>query len=342
MHERTSAFAELGNILLDALSDHPRTAHAKSLAALIPAQQAHNRWFTPASVRMVLEETGKMVARDKMEKWTSSYNLPATDREPSAVALVMAGNVPLVGFHDLMTVLVSGNRALVKPSSKDPELVRRLSEILTYINPSFSEYISFTEGHLADFDAVIATGSDNSSRYFEYYFGSKPHIFRKNRTSLAIIDNTTTSSEISALGRDIFSYFGLGCRNVSKIFIPRGFELSDLTRGWKTYSHLGDHPSWKNNYNHNRAICLVNGEKFIDGDFFLLKEDENLISPLTVVHYQQYESPGEIENLISPYKEKIQCITGKGHLPFGTAQQPDLWDYADNIDTMKFLLSLKK
>lgn len=342
LEERTGAFVDLGILIHDALSGSPATASSKRLGELITLQRLHNKWFTPVNVRMALEAVGKMLVREKMDQWLSSYTIPEINHTPVTVALVMAGNVPLVGFHDLMAVLVTGNRALVKTSSKDPELIREISGILTGLNTGFSDLIGFTDGYLKDYDAVIATGSDNSARYFEYNFGSNHHLFRKNRTSISIVDSGITPEEISSLGRDIFSYFGLGCRNISKIFIPRDFDLSRLIPVWQGYSHLNDHPSWKNNYIYNRAIFMVNGEQFTDGGFFLLKEDKKLVSPPSVVYYQHYDRAVDIEKIVSLHSGKIQCITGKGYIAFGDAQQPDPWDYADNVDTIKFLLSLKK
>jgi hypothetical protein len=253
----------------------------------------------------------------------------------------MAGNIPLVGFHDFLSVLISGNSIIAKTSSKDAELIIYLSEILCSINPGFRERIRFTDGLLTGFDAVIATGSDNSSRYFEYYFGKYPHIIRKNRNSIAVIDGTETDTELENLGIDIFSYFGLGCRNVSKAFLPEGYDFHTMIKNWDKFSDVINHNKFANNYDYNMAIYLVNKEKFLDTGYLLLKESTELSSPVSVLYYEFYNSVQTVSARINYLREKIQCVTGKNHLAFGKAQFPKLWDYADNIDTLDFLLKKK-
>lgn len=336
-----NAFSELGEIMAEAASDHPAGAEAVKLSSLMERQFLINRWFTPSNVRLAVGSLAKMISRDNLDKWTGSYNIPDEKNNPRTVALVMAGNIPLVGFHDFLSVLVSGNRVLVKTSSKDPELIREISGILTGLNNGFSNLISFTDGYLKDYDAVIATGSDNSSRYFEYYFGSRPHIFRKNRTSISIITPGTTEDEIRLAAVDVFSYFGLGCRSVSKLFIPEDFDITTLKSLWSSHSGIINHSGWRNNYNYNRAVSKVNNEYVTDGGFFLLRESHSLFSPLSVINYEKYSSNLMVENSIAASGDNIQCIAGAGYIPFGRTQQPELWDYADNIDTLEFLLSVK-
>ena len=250
----------------------------------------------------------------------------------------MAGNIPLVGFHDFLTVLISGNNLIAKTSSKDSELIVFISEILCQVNPDFRNKIEFTDGTLTGFDVVIATGSNNTSRYFEYYFNKYPNIIRKNRTSISIIDGNETRSELEALGADIFSYFGLGCRNVSKIYIPEGYDLSKLSAHWVALSKCIDHQKYANNYDFNKAVYLVNREAFHDAGFILMKEDSKLASPVSVLYYEYYESQYAVKQQIYQLGDKIQCIAGKHYIPFGKTQSPHLWDYADGIDTLQFLL----
>jgi hypothetical protein len=253
----------------------------------------------------------------------------------------MAGNIPLAGFHDFLSVLITGNNLIAKTSSKDYEIITYISDILCSINPSFRNRIEFTEGVLSNFDLVIATGSDNSSRYFDYYFGKFPNIIRKNRNSVAILEGDETDDELKALGTDIFSYFGLGCRNVSKIYIPKGYDLSSLPDHWKNFSDVISHPKYANNYDFNKAVYIVNKEAFYDSGILLLKEDSKISSPVSVLFYEYYESQYAVKQQTELLKEKIQCVVGQHNIPFGQAQWPHLWDYADGIDTIEFLLKKK-
>jgi hypothetical protein len=250
----------------------------------------------------------------------------------------MAGNIPLVGFHDFLSVLISGNRIMAKTSSKDTELIKYISGILCSLNTGFSGLIEFTEDKLSGFDAVIATGSDNSSRYFEYYFGKYPHIIRKNRNSVAVITGDEKDEELRDLGKDVFSYFGLGCRNVSKLYLPAGYRIERILDNWSHNSAIVNHSKYANNYEYNMAVWLVNREKFLDTGYILLREEKNLVSPIATLYYEYYESPEKLSDSLNGLSEKLQCIAGKGHNRFGTLQSPELWDYSDNIDTLDFLL----
>jgi hypothetical protein len=250
----------------------------------------------------------------------------------------MAGNIPLVGFHDFISVLITGNNIIAKTSSKDSDLISFVSEILCDINPGFTEKIKFSEDVLSGFDTVIATGSDNSSRYFEYYFGKYPSIIRKNRKSVAIIDGSESEKELAFLGTDIFSYFGLGCRNISKLFVPGDYDFTRMIKAWSIYADVIKHRGYANNYDFSKAVYLVNREKFTDAGFLLFKENQGLASPVAVLYYEYYNSLDEAEKSAENIKEKLQCICGRNHIPFGKAQAPYLWDYADGIDTIEFLL----
>jgi len=338
--ELIGAFSGLGEIMTDAASDSPSSSEAISLRRIMDDQYMLNSWFTPFNVRFAIEALSLMISPGKLESWLNKYSLPGGGKPELTVALVLAGNIPLVGFHDLLCVLASGNRALVKSSSKDPALTRYIADILARINPAFKKMIRFTGGDLTGYDAIIATGSDNTRRYFEYYFGDKPHLFRNNRISVSIVTPETTDIELKLTGSDVFTYFGLGCRNISKLFLPVDFDHGRLIKLWGDYSHLLNHKGWSNNYRYNRAIMEIDGLKFTDGKFFLLAENNSPFSPVSVIHYQYYDSVSKVLSEISSINSKIQCVTGKGFIPCGKAQNPELWDYADNVDTMKFLLAL--
>ena len=339
LEERIIAFSELGEILRNSIAGQD-DEYSVSLNNLIINQEKINPWFTPGNVRMALKAIGDELTYDNLKKWTDAY--PALNKisNPVTVGVVMAGNIPAVGFHDFLSVLISGNRIIAKTSSKDSELIIHLSNILCSINSNFSGYINFTNDFLSGFDAVIATGNDNSSRYFEYYFGKYPHIIRKNRNSIAVIKGDETSGELENLGIDIFSYFGFGCRNVSKVFLPYGYDLSDMIKNWSGYSNIINHSKYANNYDYNMAIYLVNKEKLLDAGFLLLKECHDLSSPVSVLYYEFYNSEDNLKALINVFHETIQCISGRNYIPFGKSQLPKLWDYADNLDTIDFLLKI--
>lgn len=340
LKERISAFSKLGKILRDAL-DGKENMYTEELNSLINNQHLVNPWFTPGNVRSAVSAIADELTEDNLIRWTNAY--PALKNEPGGrnIGIVMAGNIPLVGFHDFMTVLITGNNVVAKTSSKDKDLIMFTATILCSINGEFGEKISFTDGLLKGFDSVIATGSDNSSRYFEYYFGKYPHIIRKNRNSIAIIDGSETESELAALGQDIFSYFGLGCRNVSKIYLPEGYDTEKLAAAWKEFEGIVDHNKYANNYDYNKAIFMVNREPFKDTGFLLLKESSAVSSPVSVLYYDFYSDINDLRREIDSHKDKIQCIVSKNDIPFGMAQRPRLWDYADGIDTVEFLLKKK-
>lgn len=337
LKNRIETFSKLGMILRNSLEGRDKN-YSSGLNHLIESQHLKNPWFTPENVRMAIGANAEKLTEENLIKWASSY--PGLDREtePLTVGVIMAGNIPLVGFHDFLSVLISGNNLLGKTSSKDADLIYFISNILCDINPQFRKSIRLTSDTLSGFDAVIATGNDNSSRYFEYYFGKYPNIIRKNRNSIAIINGEETGSELEALGIDIFSYFGLGCRNVSKIYVPKGYDLSEMTGRWNSYSGLIRHNKYANNYDFSKAVYLVNKEKFTDTGFMLLKENQSISSPVAVLYYEYYETNDQLKIISEIPNEKIQCIVGRNYITFGKAQSPELWDYADGADTIEFLL----
>jgi hypothetical protein len=337
LEERISAFSYLGETLRNALAGK-QTKYTSPVDRLIETRHLKNPWFTPDNVRMALSAIAGELTSGNLDRWCSAYPGLDADIKPLNVGVVMAGNIPLAGFHDFLSVLISSNRIIAKTSSKDPDLINLITEILISAEPEFKSFISVTDGNLNGFDVVIATGSDNSSRYFEYYFGKYPHIIRRNRNSIAVIDGKENDRELEALGTDIFSYFGLGCRNVSKIFLPSGYDLSAMVRCWSSFSGLVRHKKYASNYDFSKAVFLINKEPFTDTGYLLLKEQTGLSSPVAVLYYDFYRTHEEIRSLAGQLKDKIQCIVGHDYIPFGKAQMPALWDYADGVDTIDFLL----
>lgn len=331
--QRSEAFIQLGNILSDP---------DEQLTELIANSRQFNAWFTPESTGKAVKAISDMLGRDDLEIWMNSAGEETTVAR--AVGLILAGNIPLVGFHDILCVLATGNKALIKLSSQDLKLIPYVLNQLIKIQPGFQDKIQYVD-RLKDFDAVIATGSNNTSRYFEYYFSKVPHIIRKNRNSVAILQGDEGSDELQKLGHDIFDYFGLGCRNVSKIYVPRGYDFKKLFEGIEVFKPVIDHHKYANNYDYNKSILLVNMDKHLDNGFLLLKEDERLTSPLAVLYYQEYDDIRMLEQEVTQINEQIQCIVsgtelGLETVRFGESQQPRLWDYADGVDTMAFLRSI--
>jgi len=337
LEERIESFAMLGGILLDALNGISGT-YTEQVNLMINNQHRLNPWFTPENVKTAINAIANELTVENLTIWTNSYPELKEKTVPKKVGVIMAGNIPLVGFHDFLSVLISGNNLISKTSSKDSELIAGISNILCAVNDRFRHKIDFTEGPLANFDVVIATGSNNSSRYFEYYFGKYPNIIRKNRNSVSIIEGTETDAELESLGTDIFTYFGLGCRNVSKIYIPEGYDLESMKKHWNKFSGIISHRKYANNYDFNKAVYIVNKDKFYDSGYLLLKEDSRMSSPVSVLHYEFYNSQNAVKQQIEKLRENIQCVVGRQYIPFGKAQQPNLWDYADGVDTIEFLL----
>ncbi|MFT6972152.1 MAG: hypothetical protein ACJAXX_002730 [Roseivirga sp.] len=298
-----------------------------------------NSWFTPDSVKTALKAWADILEHLQLTEWTSKYAL--APKTPKKVGLVMAGNIPMVGFHDLLSVLISGHIAFVKLSSQDGFLMQFMINEIKLISEPMAANIVLSE-RMNDAEAIIATGSDNSARYFKHYFAGKPHIIRQNRTAIAVLNGTETSEELSLFGNDYFQYFGLGCRNVSKIYVPKGFDLTKLIDALLGFERVLDHHKYRNNYDYNKSIYLVNKEPHLDSGFFLMHESEALVSPISVLFYEYYSSPAELDLILAKNSEKIQCVVSangwyEGSLPLGKAQQPELWDYADGVDTLEFL-----
>ena len=303
----------------------------------IERQVHHNGWFTEESVRTSLLNLGNWLTREQLTNWTFPYSFT---ENPKVVAVIMAGNIPLVGFHDFLSVLLSGNKVQCKLSSEDNKLLPLLTHYLFQFAPELKEFITFSDRNLSGFDAVIATGSNNSLVNFESYFSKYPHLFRHNRTSIAVLDGTETKEELKALGEDILNYFGRGCRNVTHLLIPENFDLNLFFEAIVDLGEIVNNKKYGNNYDYNKTIHLLNLESFLDNNFLLLKESDNLFSPLAMLYYHSYKSQEEITAYLEMHKDSIQCVVGPNYLPFGTAQCPSLSDYADNVDTMDWLNNL--
>ena len=307
-------------------------------------QRAHykNPWYTEEYILKQFQSLGQQLTEEKLNQWLANY----PDIESSKiVGLVLAGNLPLVGFHDILAVLVSGFVAQIKVSSDDAGLTHMVLDRLAQVEPLFTYKIDLVD-KLANYDLIIATGSNNSARYFEYYFSSKPHIIRKNRNSVAILTGKESEEDLKKVGYDIFDYFGLGCRSVSKIFIPSGYPVSTFFEAIEHFNQSKAHFKYNNNYDYNKSIYLINSEKHFDNGFLLLKEDKNIASPLAVVFYEEYDNIKDVVNTINNCRERIQCVVTEGSFdlevpvfPLGSSQSPALDDYADGVNTLDFLFA---
>ncbi|WP_304237506.1 acyl-CoA reductase [Jiulongibacter sediminis] len=330
LKSRIVQFSTLG----DFLTNPENETEMKDWAA---RAKNENGWFTEDNVLLSLKEIGqKFLSKEALESFTTNVSLPT---QPKRVGIVAAGNIPLVGFHDMLCVLLSGHKALLKLSSNDTQLMLRIIQKMQELAPEYKEQLEVVD-RIKDADAYIATGSDNSSRYFEHYFGKKPSIIRKNRSSVAVLTGNESTTDLRNLGNDIFRYFGLGCRNVSKIFVPKDYKFDTLYESIEYWNTIQLHHKYNNNYDYNKSIYLVNGDKHFDNGFLLLKEDERLVSPLSVVFYEHYENEADLNLKLQSYEGKLQCIVGESYIPFGESQSPNLNDFADGVNTMDFLMSL--
>lgn len=298
--------------------------------------QMGNAWFTMEQINTALRGWSESLQEKHVTKWLSAYNLGETNK---TLGLITAGNIPLVGLHDLLTGLVAGYNIKIKLSKDDTFLMRGVIKLLGILNPSVNNRIyEVVDERLTGFDVIIATGSNNTSRYFDYYFGKYPHIIRKNRHAIAVISESDSKEDIHALGKDIFTFFGLGCRNVSKVYFPKGYNKDLFFEGLFDYKEIVNHHKYANNYDYHKAIYLMNQDKILDNGFLLIKEDTALTAPVGVVFYEECESKEAIKKTLTENKDQIQCVVGQDYIPFGGAQTPMLWDYADGVDTMKFLV----
>ncbi len=339
LEKRINAFIELGKVLSvgGPFPDYDN---------LIRKSNVTNPWFTPDNVHFALRALGKSLNEEKIRKWIKPYQEDIDKEFPvKTIGVVMAGNIPLVGFHDFLCVLMAGHKIQAKQSSDDNLLLPAIADLLFEIEPAFKEYIEFPEKQLHDFDAVIATGSSNTSRYFEYYFGKYPNIIRRNRSGVAVITGDETKGDLKKLGQDIFMYYGLGCRSISKVFVPEGYLFDGFFEAISDFKSLREHTKYLNNYEYYRSIYLINKDQHFDNGFLMIKNDEGYSSPPSVLYSEIYTDMDELQNKLTINRNQIQCIVSGGSvvkdsIPFGNAQKPELWDYADGVDTMAFLRGL--
>ncbi|MEZ4797798.1 MAG: acyl-CoA reductase [Flavobacteriaceae bacterium] len=348
--ERINAFAELGKFL----SQFTHNGSQKDTNVLhndlffdgfkhqLKLAQEHNGWFTDENIYFALENWSNTLNINNINNWLDKYSFNTIKQKK--IAIIMAGNIPLVGFHDFLSVLISGHEVLVKQSSNDKHLLPFLAKYLEHVEPRFKKKITFTEDKLDGFDAVIATGSDNTARYFEYYFKDVPSIIRKNRNSVAVLTGNESKEQLEDLSDDIFRYYGLGCRNVSKLFVPKDYDFALFFEAVYKWHPIIHQAKYANNYDYNKAVYLMSEFDMLENGFLMIKEDQSYASPIATVFYEHYDSEDFLKEKLSIDKDKIQCVVSSGfidsEIEFGQTQTPELSDYADNIDTIAFLLKI--
>lgn len=329
--ERLKLLQQLGAYLLN---------NSDELEAVKEKAERQNPWFVQQFIKLSISNiANEYLDEEKLQAWADAYSVPDENNNAKTVGIVMAGNIPLVGFHDFLSVFVSGNKAVIKASSKDEVLIKHIIDKLIEWDSRIANYVIFAE-QLKSCDAYIATGSNNTSRYFEYYFGKYPNIIRRNRSSAALLNGDETAQELEALTDDIQLYFGMGCRNVSKLYVPTGYDFMPMLDALKKYSHFADFHKYKNNYDYQLALLIMNNKFYMTEGTVLLTENESIFSPISQVHFEYYDDAEKLNPILASNND-IQCIIGKGFIPFGQAQSPSLTDYADGADTMRFLAGLR-
>ena len=348
LQQRINAFVKLGAFLSQFSTENIEKKEAIEANDLffdgfkhqLKLAREYNGWFTEKNLKFSLESWSNALTDKNINQWAGHYSFNST--APKTVAIIMAGNIPLVGFHDFLSVLISGHSVLVKQSSNDKHLLPFLAKYLETVAPQFKGKITFTEQKLENFDAVIATGSDNTARYFEYYFKGKPSIIRKNRNSVAILTGQESTEQLEALSNDIFRYYGLGCRSVSKLFVPKDYNFEAFFKAVYKWHPIINESKYANNYDYNKAVYLMSEFNMLENGFLMIKEDKSYASPIATVFYEYYDTKETMQQELAANKDNIQCVVANGFLAdeitFGNTQKPQLWDYADNVDTVEFLL----
>ena len=368
LEQRIDLLTRLGEYCV---SESPEWSAAKRQAT------AANPWFIPEFIEGAVHGIAAgFLQKDKLQAWADQYQLPDQPTPPRTVGLVMAGNIPLVGFHDFLSIFISGHHQLIKPSQRDEILIRHLAEWLTAASPAAAQRIHFAE-RLNGCDAYIATGSNNSARYFDYYFGKYPSLIRRNRTSVAVLTGQESPRELEGLADDVYQYFGLGCRNVTQLYVPENYDFLPLLTAFRKYDYLADLARYRHNYDYQLTLLILNKKYYLSNESILLTEEASPFSPISVVHYQYYR-PGQVITTLAPDHPDIQCVVAsaaeasakvapssgpeqapsatpqhppvapppssvpplRSTVPFGHAQQPGLTDYADGRDTLQFLRTL--
>lgn len=328
---------ELGFYISNIINNNPKSILDNLTKSIINK----NRWFDEKPIIYSLKVWSNLLKSDLIEKWLDTYKFSSIENKKT-IALILPGNIPLVGFHDILCVWILDYKGIVKLSSKDDVLIPFLTDYLEK-KIGYKSFL-YTNSRIKKFDAVIATGSNNSSIYFEYYFSKYPNIIRKNRTSIAVLEGNETELDLNNLGKDILLYYGLGCRNISKIYIPKGFNLNKIFKGLDKFSHVINNSKYANNYFYNKSIFLINKDNFLDNGYFLLKEDSKLYAPISCAFYEFYDDVEDLKSKLYDIKDNLQCIVSKKRsikaISFGSTQNPSFQDYADNIDTIKFLINI--
>jgi hypothetical protein len=333
---RIEALSHLGEFLRQELGnvDNYESTFAYDISS---RAQTANGWFVERESKKAISYWANTLTQENLENWMSSY--PAPEIDSVNVGLVLAGNIPMVGFHDVLATILSGNRAMIKCASVDNVLIPALLGKLVEFEKSMNETYALVD-RLEGFEAVLATGSNNSSRYFESYFSHVPNVIRKNRTGIAILDGTESEAELQLLMKDCFQYFGLGCRNVTKLFLPKDYDVNNIFKASMTYGHLMDNSKYVNNYTYHKALMMLEKKPVLENDLILMIEEPSLFSPVSVLNYEFYENKADLSVKVERNLEQIQCVIGHGHRDFGSGQSPELNDYADGIDTLDFLNKL--
>ncbi|WP_418603444.1 acyl-CoA reductase [Hwangdonia sp.] len=350
LRQRINAFVKLGDFISqfsnEAIQKKDNVEHNvlffDGFKHQLKLAEEHNGWFTEENIKFALKGWSDSLTLENITTWLQPYNLDAVN--PKTIAIIMAGNIPLVGFHDFLSVLISGHRVLVKQSSNDKHLLPFLAKYLEYVEKDFKGKIEFTEDKLTDFDAVIATGSNNTARYFEYYFKGKPSIIRNNRNSVAVLNGNESQGDLQNLSEDIFRYYGLGCRNVSKLFVPKNYKFDAFFEAIYHWHPIVEKAKYANNYDYNKAVYLMSEFDMLENGFFMIKEDASYASPIATLFYEYYEDADQLKQKLKADAQQIQCVVSNGFLDneiaFGSTQKPQLWDYADDVDTIAFLTEI--
>lgn len=335
-----TAFTNLSSILNNYCNRNQKDKYYSLIETSVYQAEIHNPWFIERFVRIMLSHIAEMTNKESIEKLIDDDFKPA--QKPKKVLVIAAGNIPMVSFHDVLCVLLSGHYLVFKPSSKDKILMKTIFNILNDIDATIKERVFIQDDVISskEIDAVIATGTNNTAAYIHQYFSKYPRIVRNNRTSVAIIDNITTDDELKKLADDILLYFGMGCRNVSKLFVPDDFDIQRIFKALVEYGYFMQHHKYMNNYEYYRSIYLLNRESFLENNFLILKETASLHAPVANLFYEKYKNINDVHQFIQQHKDEIQCVVGKNYVPFGKAQFPDILEFADGINTKEFLMSL--
>ena len=345
LYNRIKAFEKLGILFSNKFTENSSNESeywSSKLDKAIDLAYKYNTWFTEDSVKKALNEWSKQLNYNSLKNWTDQYKIK--DKSEKKIAIIMAGNLPLVGFHDLLCGLILNFNCIVKLSSDDKILIPFIVDYLDSIVPGIKNKVEFTTNPIKDFSGVIATGSNSSFKYFEYYFGNYPNVLRKTRHSIAVLDSNESEEDLKNLGNDIFDYFGMGCRSVSKLLVPKGYDFDLLFNALFKFKDIINHNKYVNNYDYNKAVYLMSEQKFIENGFVILKEDEKLGSPIGCLFFEYYENSKDLNTYISNIKDSLQCVVSNLNIPnstcFGSSQKPKIDDYADNINTLDFLLKI--